>query len=78
MNTHFKCKMVYFTYPRSFNTCTGFFRGRPFGGVGILVRKSIRPMASFKYYDDPRLVGLELCSSSSTEKYLFLNVYLPY
>ena len=53
------------------NTCTGFFRGRPFGGVGILVKKSIRPMASFKYYDDPRLMGLELCFSSSTEKYLF-------
>ena len=35
-------------------------------------------MASFKYDDDPRLVGIELCSSSSTEKYLFLNVYLPY
>ena len=35
-------------------------------------------MASFKYYDDSRLAGLELCSSSSTEKYLFLNVYLPY
>ena len=53
------------------NTCTGFFRGCPFGGVGILVKKSIRPMASFKYYDDPRLMGLELCFSSSTEKYLF-------
>ena len=60
------------------NLTKDIFRGRPFGGVAILVRKIIRPLASFKYHDDPRLLGLELCSNSSNERYLLLNVYLPY
>ena len=55
---------------------SGIFTGRPYGGVAILIRKKLRQHCNFVFYDNARIIGLEL-------KLLFdsihlLNVYLPY
>ena len=53
----------------------GMICGRPYGGLGILWRKSLSVKPVF--YDDPRLLAVELnCVNSCTV--LLLNVYLPY
>ena len=49
--------------------------GRPFGGVGILWRKSLGPSAVPILYDNCRLLGLELCNDNL--KLLIVNTYLP-
>jgi exonuclease III len=54
----------------------GLLLGRPFGGVGIMWKKSYTQL-QFKTYDDSRIIGLELKSSYNCEM-LLLNVYLPY
>ena len=50
--------------------------GRPYGGVAILIRKRLRPVCEFQFYDDTRIMGLEV--THSKEKLCFINVYLPY
>ena len=50
--------------------------GRPYGGVAILIRKRLRPVCEFQFYDDTRMMGLEV--THSKEKLCFNNVYLPY
>ena len=50
--------------------------GRPYGGVAILIRKLLRPVCEFKFYDDTRMIGLEV--KHLKERLYFINVYLPY
>ena len=50
--------------------------GRPYGGLSVLWRKSLGIKFSPKTYDDSRILGLSL--DTSTRKLLILNVYLPY
>ena len=47
----------------------GIISGRPFGGVAILIRKKLRQYCNFLFYDDARIIGLEL-------KFLSENIYL--
>ena len=42
----------------------GIVRGRPYGGLGVLIRKSFRPMADFHKYDDSRLLGITIKNNS--------------
>ena len=51
-------------------------QGRPYGGVGILIRKSIRSCINFMFYDNSRILGCEVISCNV--KHLFINVYMPY
>ena len=50
--------------------------GRPHGGVGILVRKTLLPIVKFQTYDDKRLVSITLVAADAN--LFFLNVYMPY
>ena len=50
--------------------------GRPYGGVAILTRKLLRPVCEFEFYDDTRMIGLEV--KHLKERLYFINVYLPY
>ena len=34
----------------------GIFCGRPYGGLGVLIRKSFRPIANFHTYENSRLL----------------------
>ena len=54
----------------------GIVRGRPYGGLGVLIRKSFRPIANFHTYEDSRFLGITI--KSDTESLYFLNTYLPY
>ena len=54
----------------------GIVRGRPYGGLGVLIRKSFRPIANFHTYDDSRLLGITI--KSDRESLYFFNTYLPY
>ena len=44
--------------------------------MAILVRKKYRSLIEFQQYGDPRILGLNVKSSS--ELYFFLSVYMPY
>jgi exonuclease III len=51
--------------------------GRPYGGLGLLWRKTFGSKCSpVIYNDDTRLLGIEI--KSSTSKLLLINTYLPY
>ena len=50
--------------------------GRPYGGVAILIRKLFRPVCEFEFYDDNRMIGLEV--KHLKEMLYFINVYLLY
>ena len=54
----------------------GIVHGRPFGGVGILIRRNFLPHAHFRTYDDNRLISVEI--NTGTDILFFLNVYMPY
>ena len=60
----------------SMNTSTEVLKGRPFGGIAILWRKTLGPSAKPVLYDDNRLLGLELTTSNNV-KLLVVNTYLP-
>ena len=51
-------------------------QGRPYGGVSILLRRSLGLKFCIKLYNDPRLLGIVL--ESESQKIFILNVYLPY
>ena len=51
-------------------------QGRPYGGVGILIRKSLRYCTNFVFYDSSRILGCEIISNNV--KHLFINVYMPH
>ena len=51
--------------------------GRPHGGLAILWRKKLAHHLKVEKYDDPRILGINLCSGDSLQHTLILNVYLP-
>ena len=60
----------------SIDTSKGIVRGRPYGGMAILVRKQYRSLIEFQQYQDPRKLGLTVKFES--ELCFFLSVYMPY
>ena len=42
----------------SIDTSMGIVRGRPYGGMAILVRKQYRSLIEFQQYEHPRILGL--------------------
>ena len=50
--------------------------GRPYGGLSILYKKSLKVCGNIYSFDDKRLLGFEIINNNL--KYLFINVYLPY
>ena len=54
----------------------GSMSGRPYRGIAVLVRKSIRKECQVHMFDDSRLLGITV--NTSDMPYYFLNVYLPY
>ena len=48
--------------------------GRPYGGVAILIRKLLRPVCDFVFYDDTRTIGLEV--KHLKERLYFINVLI--
>ena len=50
--------------------------GRLYGGVAILIRKSLRKYVSFRKYYNNRIIALEYKTSNLS--YVFLNVYIPF
>ena len=60
----------------SMTTDDKLLRGRPHGGVSILWRKSLSHIVKTVKYDDNRVIGIEL--KTSTYTLLFLCCYLPY
>ena len=60
----------------SMTTDDKLLRGRPHGGVSILWRKSLSHIVKTVKYDDDRVIGIEL--KTSTYTLLFLCCYLPY
>ena len=54
----------------------GIMSGRSYGGVAVLVRKSIRKECQVHTFDDSRLLGITV--NTSDMPCYFLNVYMPY
>lgn len=55
---------------------SGINVGRPFGGIGILWRRTLNIYCSVRTYDCDRIIGLEFnCDSFSA---LFLCIYMPF
>ena len=54
----------------------GGVRGSPHGGVSVLWRKSVSHIVKMINYDDGRIIGIEM--KTSTYTLLFLCCYLPY
>ena len=54
----------------------GVLAGRPFGGLGILWKKSLASSCEVIEYNDCRLLGLEI--TCGRQKILLINCYLPY
>ena len=50
--------------------------GRPFGGIGILWKKSISKFVKTITFDDSRLLGVQITDNQET--FVFINVYLPF
>ena len=50
--------------------------GRPFGGIGILWKKSISKFVKSITFDDSRLLGVQITYNQET--FVFINVYLPF
>ena len=55
---------------------SGINTGRPYGGVAILIRKSLLQFSKFCTYDDKRLISVEVFEGD--ERMLFLNLYMPF
>ena len=54
---------------------SGILSGRPYGGLAILVRRKLRPLCDFIFYDDTRIMGMKI--NNNNECLYFMNVYLP-
>ena len=54
----------------------GIMSGRPYGGVAVIVRKSIQKECQVHTFDDSRLLGITV--NTSDMPCYFLNVYMPY
>ena len=58
------------------DTSCGMLRGRPFGGIGILWRKSFGSCIRIhKYDDDSRVMAIEF--NDGNRKLLAVNIYMP-
>lgn len=58
------------------DTSLGILRGRPYGGLGVLWRKSLGDSCQVNLLDDDRIMHVKLeYGSASIDLY---NVYLPY
>ena len=55
---------------------SGIISGRPFGGVAILIRKKLRQYCNLLFYDDARIIRLELKILS--DNIYLLNVYISF
>jgi len=55
---------------------SGILSGRPYGGIGVMWKKSISTACIVKQYDDSRLLGITVDTNKG--KVLLLNAYLPY
>ena len=53
---------------------SGVLSGGPYGGIGILWRKSMSHGCSVITYDDSRLIGINVRTNNG--KYFILNVYI--
>ena len=60
----------------SIDTSSGIHRGRPYGGLAILWRKTLGSMCSVSLMDDSRLMAIEIKIDGITMT--ILNVYMPY
>ncbi len=60
----------------SMDSSVGIHHGRPYGGLGILWRKSLNALCSISLMDDSRLMGIDINIDSTVLS--LLNVYLPY
>ena len=61
----------------SMDASSCILNGRPFGGLGILWKKSLDKQCNIVSFNDPRLLGIEYTTQNGI-KILFVNVYLPY
>ena len=52
----------------------GIVKGRPYGGMAILVRKRYRSIIVFQQYKDPRILGITVKSKS--ELFFFSLTYI--
>ena len=55
------------------DTCN-ILSGRPYGGLAILIRHKIRPKCDFVFYDDTRIMGIQI--KNRDECLYIVNVYL--
>ena len=53
------------------DTCN-ILSGRPYGGLAILIRRKIRPICDFIFYDDTRIMGIQI--KNRDECLYFVNV----
>jgi hypothetical protein len=53
----------------------GIHTVRPYGGVGVLYRRSLASIIQVQHFDDPRLIGITFNTRDSS--LLFVNIYLP-
>ena len=60
----------------SMDLTVGIFRGRPYGGLVILWRKSLGSLCSVSLMNDSGIMALDI--SILGTKLTILNVYLPY
>ena len=58
------------------NAQLGIQVGRPFGGIGVLWRKSISHACTICDLQDNRLLGIDIDTNDGN--FFILNVYLPY
>jgi exonuclease III len=69
-------KDFYYKGISAMDTELGIITGRPYGGLGLLWRKSLSLKCSPVLYNDTRLLGIELTCCNI--KLLLINVYLPF
>ena len=50
--------------------------GCHYDSVAIFIRKLLRPVCELKFYDDTRMIGLEV--KHLKERLYYINVYFPY
>ena len=60
----------------AFDYGNGLLRGRPYGGIAILVHKDLADKCKPEFYDDSRLIGLKVMDQFSS--FLVICCYLPY
>ena len=74
------CEDFYANGVSSMDSGTRLLTGRPYGGLGILWRKSLGDKCDIVKFDDNRLLGIEvkLLNQGADIQLLFVNIYMPY